>query len=209
MRKPSSKQQPDLAQRKNLIVHTYDMFLVAQTRLFVLATSSGEEPDSDEIQSKKEILVLDDLTAFAISARRLIELIGLKSFANGCKIPHAYFDTGMEPYTIAKSETNIGFLSLVNGLIHASTIKYMETKFDKTLLINPELAMNYLIRTTTGRQPRTWQSIEPVIFVMSDKGKPFLISLKDMVAASARVAEKIVERCTEEKIFIELSIREV
>src|SRR5262245_53174656 len=97
----AGKNARGIAAKKDLILHTYDAFLTAQTRLFTLAPSRGTN-ESDEISRKQELLLLDDLTAFAISARRLIELTRLKSFANGVKIPFAYLDQREEPYIVGK-----------------------------------------------------------------------------------------------------------
>jgi hypothetical protein len=87
----AKRNAPSLDHKKDLILHTYDSFLIAQTRLFVQACSNTES-DSAEINRRRELLLLDDLTSFAIAARRLVELTGLKSFANRCMIPMVYLD---------------------------------------------------------------------------------------------------------------------
>jgi hypothetical protein len=64
--------QKRLALRKPLLFHNYDLFLERLTRLYTFACATGE-PDFSEVSSKRELLLLDDLTIFAITARRLIE----------------------------------------------------------------------------------------------------------------------------------------
>jgi hypothetical protein len=102
----AKKAAPSLESRKDLILHTYDLFLISQTRLFVQARSN-EGSDSNEINRRRELLLLDDLTGFAIAARRLVELTGLKSFANRCLVPMVYLDQAEEPYQVMKLDNKI------------------------------------------------------------------------------------------------------
>ena len=102
----AKKTPPSLRGKKDLIRHTYDSFLVAQTRLFV-QSCSNREAESAEINRRRELLLLDDLTGFAIAARRLVELTGLKSFANRCMVPIVDLDQREEPYKVMKLEAKV------------------------------------------------------------------------------------------------------
>jgi hypothetical protein len=130
----ADKMPPSLETKKDLILHTYDSFLVAQTRLFV-QSRSNKESDSAEINRRRELLLLDDLTSFAIAARRLVELTGLKSFANRCMVPMVYLDQTEEPYRVMKLEKKIGFHTLMNRLIHASMIEHIHNMLDFVLFV--------------------------------------------------------------------------
>jgi hypothetical protein len=132
----TKKSPPSLESKKDLILHTYDSFLISQTRLFVQACSN-KESDSVEINRRRELLLLDDLTSFAIAARRLVELTGLKSFANRCLIPMVYLDRMEEPYQVMKlKDKTIGFHTVMNRLIHASIIEHIHTMLDFVLFID-------------------------------------------------------------------------
>jgi hypothetical protein len=127
---------PSLEYKKDLILHTYDSFLIVQTRLFVQGCSN-KESDSAEINRRRELLLLDDLTSFAIAARRLVELTGLKAFANRCMIPMVYLDRNEEPYQVMKfKDKAVGFHTLMNRLIHASIIEHIHNMLDFVLFID-------------------------------------------------------------------------
>jgi len=81
------------------------------------------------------LLLLDDLTGFAIAARRLVELTGLKSFANRCMVPMVFLDQTEEPYQVKKLDNKIGFHTLMNRLIHASTIEHIRNMLDFVLFV--------------------------------------------------------------------------
>lgn len=50
-------------------------------------------------------------------------------------------------------------------------------------------------------------SLKPAVIVVPDKGKPFMSLLRDIVATSSVVSEKIVDVCSDAKIFLELDFR--
>jgi hypothetical protein len=183
--------------------------LTTQTRLFIQATSN-EQSDSDDINRRRELLLFDDLIGFAIAARRLIELTSLKSFANRCMVPLAYLDQSEEPYCVMKSKSSIGFLTLMNRLIHASTIEHINNKLDFVLLFTnhtKETRDQILWDHALGKTKR--EPIEQLLFVSSDDGDPVLISIKDLVDQSTKVAEKVIDTCDRQKIYLELSDRDI
>jgi hypothetical protein len=199
---------PSLAGRKDLILHTYDSFLIAQTRLFVQA-GANRESDSDEINRRRELLLLDDLTSFAIATRRLVELTGLKSFANRRMIPMVYLDQTEEPYQVAKLKDKVGFHTLMNRLIHASVIEHFDDMLKfvlyvtrPTKAVREKLFQNLMLNKNYERRP-----IEQLLFVSSDEINPVFFSIDDMIQQSIIVADKIVEVCSSSQIFLELNLR--
>jgi len=202
----SGNTRPSLELKRDLIRHAYDSFLAAQARLFVQATSNEEVSDSDEIDRRRELLLLDDLASFAIAARRLIELTVLKSFANRCVVPLAYLDQSEEPYLVMKSKQSIGFLTLMNRLIHASFIQHFSNKLHFVLFITrpPKEVQEAIMLRSLGKH----ETIEQLLFVSSDKDDPALISIRDMIDQSIKVADKIIDVCSDQNIFLELWPRE-
>jgi hypothetical protein len=205
----AKKNPPSLVHKKDLIFHTYDLFPIAQTRLFVQACSN-KESDSAEINRRRELLLLDDLTGFAIASRRLVELIGLKSFANRCKIPMVYLDRNEEPYQVMKfKDVTIGFDTLMNRLIHASIIEHIHNMLDFVLFveqpkkeIREKIFWNRILKKNYTHEP-----MEQLLFVSTDDVNPVFFSIGDMVQQSIVVADKIVDVCNSNKIFLELDMR--
>lgn len=203
------KPPPSLEVKKDLILHTYDSFLITQTRLFVQACSN-KQSDSAEINRRRELLLLDDLTGFAIAARTLVELTGLKSFANRCMIPMVYLDRMEEPYQVMKlKDKTIGFHTLMNRLIHASIIEHFHNMLDFVLFIDrPEneirdkIFWNRILKKNYSHKP-----MEQLLFVSTDDVNPVFFSIDDMIQQSIAVADKIVDVCDSHKIFLELDMR--
>lgn len=201
---------PSLSHKKDLILHTYDAFLVAQTRLLV-QSSSHEASASAEINRRRELLLLDDLMGFAIAGRRIVELTHLKSFANRCMIPFAYLDNSEEPYQVMKLKEKIGFHTLMNRLIHASIIEHLDNMLDLILFIErpskevrEKLMWDRVLKRNYVRKP-----IEQLLFVSGDDAAPVFFSMSDMIEQSIAVAEKVIEATARDKIFLELDYRGV
>lgn len=115
MSKEPKSGRPNLASRKDLIVHTYDSFLTSQARIFTLGHYTYHS-ESSEIETKQKLLFLDDLLTFAITARRLIELTGLRSFSNNQSVGlYLLKRQQLEPALTRSSGPEIGFLTLVNS----------------------------------------------------------------------------------------------
>lgn len=204
----AEKTPPSLSHKKDLILHSYDSFLIAQTRLFVQSTSD-EKSDSAEIDRRRELLLLDDLTNFAIAARRIIELMGLKSFANRRTIPLVYLDQSEEPYRVMKAKTTIGFLTLMSRLIHSSYIEHIDSKLDFVLFLAPPAqdVRERIVWNRIARKDKQHEPIEQLLFVSSEESDPVLISIKDMIQASVEVADRVISMCADQKIFLELDFR--
>jgi hypothetical protein len=56
----TKKQAPNLISKRDLILHSYDMFRTAQTRIFTLSRFSYEHK-STEIDRCQKMLFLDDM----------------------------------------------------------------------------------------------------------------------------------------------------
>lgn len=53
------------------------------------------------------------------------------------------------------------------------------------------------------------ESIEQLLFVSSDSADPVLISIKDLILQSTKVSDKVIDTCNRQKIFLELSLRDI
>lgn len=204
----AKKTPHSLENKKDLILHTYDSFLITQTRLFVQA-GSNRQSDSTEINRRRELLLLDDLTGFAIAARRLVELTGLKSFANRCMVPMVFLDQTEEPYQVMKLDKKIGFHTLMNRLIHASMIEHIHNMLDFVLFVTrpnkevrDKILWNRILKRNHDHRP-----MEQLLFVASDEVTPVFFSLNDMIQQSVVVSDKIVDVCNDRKMFLELDMR--
>jgi hypothetical protein len=205
----TKKPSASLEGKKDLILHTYDSFLIAQTRLFVQGCSNRES-ESTEINRRRELLLLDDLTSFAIASRRLVELTRLKAFANRCMIPMVYLDTREEPYQVMKFKDKVvGFHTLMNRLIHASIIEHIHNMLDFVLFvqrprreIREKIMWNRILKRNYDHAP-----MEQLLFVSTEEMNPVFFSINDMIEQSIVVADKIVAVCNSNKIFLELDMR--
>jgi hypothetical protein len=96
MKDSRKKQEIDFASKRRSLLHTYDNLITAQTRIFTLANYVYSNIGG-EVESRQEQLFLDDFLNFGISARRLIELSGVKSFANHVRINERRFNSRQFP----------------------------------------------------------------------------------------------------------------
>jgi len=203
--------RPNLAGKKDLLLHTYDSFLVSQTRIFTLAYYVYQH-ESMEIETRQKLLFLDDLLNFAITARRLMELTGLRSFSNACSVGLYYWNKSETPIEVSRiKNTKIGFLTVINSIIHCRYIELITNRFQiapRSPVADNDLLHHYQIFEKICVEQRWHEySVGPAIIVVPDKGEPFMTILKDVITASNDVSEKIVDVCTDSKIFLELEYR--
>jgi hypothetical protein len=168
--------------------------------------------ESSEIDTSQKILLLDDLLHFSISARRLIELTALKSFSNNIPIVLQYFDDREVPVVIHPTRKHIGFLTLINTIIHAKFVELFRTRFDYAKYIPGKIPSNddeifrYIMLLKKIEDENRWNeyAVAPTVLIISDNGRASIIVLKDLVKASAAVAEKIIEVCSASNISLEV-----
>jgi hypothetical protein len=214
MRQKKKSGRPNLAAKKELLLHTYDSFLEAQTRLSTLAHYSYRL-DSSEIDTKQNLLFLDDLLIFAITARRLIELTQLRSFSNSQYVRQYGIDRRENSVEIAPlKDARMGFLTVVNSIIHCSNIELLMNRLQLANLLrvskmSEKDAFEYykLVAKLCDEDRWSEYAIDPTIIVIPDKEEPFMIVLKDLIAVSTDFSEKIADVCRESMIFLELDYR--
>ena len=202
----AAKGRPNLKAKKDLLLQQYDAFLTAQTRIFTLSRYIYGHP-ANEIGKRQETLFLDDILSFSISAGRLIELTALKSFSNNkAKVALQRFDRSEGFVKFGPSSVaNIGFLALVNKVIHSLFLH----RLDDLLMEQQDVVARYELLTRTAAEDR-WHkyAIRPVLMVRSDsENELYVVALKDLVGASALVMEKVIEVCSDFRIWLETDLR--
>jgi hypothetical protein len=174
-RRTPSSHAFDISDKRDLIFHTYDMFLTTQTRLFTLSRFVYELR-SFELDEMQTMLFLDDIVQFAIASRRLIELTSLKSFSNQRAIPLQYFDYAESPPKMRSSESKIGFLTVINNFIHAKYIELFRHRYEYRLYVKElrdlDIYQIYEILTNISNDERWAEyAILPTVLFRSDKGE--------------------------------------
>lgn len=201
MTKSRSSLSLELSTKKSLLFHNYDLFLERQSRLFVTANSVGHSQSSD-ITDKNELLLLDDLTIFAITVRRLVELCRLKSFCNRVKVPQTQFSIEKNRVKFyPKKGGDIGFHTLMNRIIHMSDFRF----FDSHKLLNYHVNGGDLADLL--RIGKNDDAMERLIYIREQENPPLFLLLRDVVDCSEQVAEKITDTCADAKVFLEISLR--
>ncbi len=125
-------------------------------------------------------------------------------------IPMVYLDRGEEPYGLMKlKDKAVGFHTLINRLIHASIIEHIRNRLDFVLFVErpakeivEKIMWNRIAKKNYNHEP-----MEQLLFVSTDDVNPVFFSIDDMIEQSIVVADKVVEVCSSQKIFLELDMR--
>ena len=195
--------KPGLRGKKTLLLHNYDLFIERQARLSITAESSWDY-SSDDASMKMELLILDDLTIFAIRARRLLELCGLTSSLNRVKISPLRFNAQAKECIYERMDRQaLGFETLLNRIIHMANFEYFHSwSFLQTYLgVKLDLYESF-VRFKEGEN-----RMDGVMFLHDKRNGTAFYFLKDIIKASIEVADAIVETCSNADVAIELSFR--
>lgn len=206
--------RPSLEDKRELLLHSYDTFLVAQTRIATLASSTYQGFGA-EVETREKLLFFDDVVTFSINGRRLLELTRLGPWANGRRVETLSFgernaETGIAP----PIKSQIGFLSLISAIVHSRHMELLTNRIrflslGKDLSDEDEFAALYYLLCKINEEKRwTEYSVPPALLLLPDKQERyFSVLLKDLISASTLVSEKIVDVCQQSKIFLELEYR--
>lgn len=194
--------------KRELIMHAYDSYLTALTRMFTLAHSTYNYL-SAEVGSKQTILLLDDLVQLSIAVRRLFDLTNLKAFSNELEVQLSFFENMSEPREIIRIDKTVSFRRIVNAVVHSREIYFFHDRLTAAShfrKLDPVIV--YRIAERASREGRWAEySLEPNLFVVPDVGPPLMFCLSDFVSASIKAGEKIVDVCADSTIFLELEYR--
>lgn len=208
------KNEIDFAAKRRSLLHTYDVFISAQTRIFTLANYKYSHVSGD-VESQQEQLFFDDFLNFGISARRLIELAGVKSFANHVFVPEQFFDSNVSLIKLSPVGTKIGFLALINCVVHAKYVRLLRSRFDlwpygQQVGDEKDVWAQYKLFEKITREDR-WQdyAIDVSVIVASDTDRLTMVKLSDVIKASVEVIERVVQKCDGVGIYLEMDMRKL
>jgi hypothetical protein len=213
MKESKTTTRPSLSGQRDLILHTYDLFKTSQARIFTLSTSIYDE-GGGELDRSINILFLDDIILFSVSARRLIELTRLKSFANRQLIAQQQFEKSEHAIKLYPLKRRVGFLTLINEILHSTFIELYRNGFDyqiyfeKRPLSDEKIYARIMLYEKIRRENRWAEyAVSPAMAIISDHEEMNLVLLKDVISASAPIIEKISDVCSDSNIMLEAEFR--
>lgn len=201
---PSKNPLPRRLKSKTIILlHNYDLFLERQARLFD-AMNSSDEFASDDLEERRKLLLLDDLTIFAVAARRLMDITGTRSSCEKVKTPRLAVVEDENRITISElADNKLGFYTLCNRLVHMSNFELARDYRDLYRFVPRSRTNDELYKIVTRRDERL-----PDFICMIEEGNASSeVRLRDIVLASIKAAEKITDVCSDSGVYLELSIR--
>lgn len=194
---------------KNLVRRAYDATLERTARLLSFASALQLDIDGD-VASRQTSLAIDDLTVFALNARRLIAETKSKRLSIATEIPTIHVRGTPNNYSFAKSGESVPVSRLLNALIHHVWIEVYRDNYDlrhildrRRLTLDDEIAALLEVRQSF---------FPPKLAVQSDhpKGDPpiYFVELQEfLVIFITRVLNPIVELCTEHGLYLEEDYR--
>ena len=168
----------------SVIKHAYDNAISASARLYSFA--SGESPKTDgPIGEQQEILATDDLLAFAIHSRRLIE--------NTISIQRAR--QTLVPVAVTGSRQHISITRIINVLVHHK--KILVIRSEKHLKIHFRAASLHDLLHDDDHK------ISPICIVTSDKDVALIFKIQEMIEIyQEKVISPIIDLCDEHHLFL-------
>jgi len=181
----------------NVIRHAYQNVLNACARLASFAMG-GPLTTDDPITQQQEILAADDLVAFAIHARRLIENTASKK-----RFRQVTIGSGSKQNEVSIPAT--GIVDIIDTLVHHREIKVARH------LIALELARRnvsmdefFEVHGHLFGKGNDNKYFSPIVFVNSDKNKNISFDIEELIEVfEARVLRPIIKLCDEHKLYLE------
>jgi hypothetical protein len=166
------------------IRHAYENVTTSSARLFSFST--GRAPTSDgPIADQQTLLASDDLVAFAIHGRRLIE-----NTISGKRARHV-----LVPVATKDAKQYIPITKLINALIHHRDILILRTEQEVRIWSGVRRLEDFLIANR--------KSIKPICFVTSEK-ESIMFRIEEMVEVfQEKILEQIINLCAENRLWLE------
>ena len=168
-----------------VIRHAYDGTLTAGARLFSFST--GKAPQGAGVMAdQQELLAVDDLIAFAIHARRLIEsTITSKRASKTC----------VHVITGGKKEY-VAITRIINCIVHNRNVQLIRS-LGRLRLYAGET--NVLSLHDDFRKP-----VDPMCFVITDRGQSYGFWIAQLIDTfQKKLLEPIIDLCVEHKLILE------
>jgi hypothetical protein len=182
----------------NVIRHAYENVLNACARLASFA-KGGPLTTDDPITEQQEILAADDLVAFAIHARRLIENTASKK---------RFRQVTVGPGSKQQQEVSIpitGIVDIIDTLVHHREIKVVRHLLAlefaiRKVNINEFIKLNAHLFAKGGAN----KYFSPVVFVNSDKNQNISFNIEELIETfEAKILKPIIKLCDEHKLYLE------
>jgi hypothetical protein len=200
----------DLSGRRDLVLHTYDSFLISHTRIYTFAHSVYASKSS-EIEKRQRLLFFEDLLNFSITARRLIELTKIRNIADNELVPLQMVDRTEAKALLVPSKETVSFWRMINSVIHCKNILLITNRLDFMDLpakTEQDMWRLYLLRESIRVKDRWAEfSVDPTVVVEPDRSRMIGIRLRDLVYSASSIAEQVSEVCSASGIFLEFDYR--
>ena len=188
---PNGKALTRVEKNHQVIRHAYENVLTACARLSSFATAKPTDSIDNLINARQTILATDDLMAFAINARRLMDNgASLDQFANAIiKVTFNDIDT-VKPVT-----------RIVNILIHHNDIRIIRFNYELMVLDNPIGGSDFDAQLFLHKNVK---SFPPIVRVKSDQNKRVIFDVAELIHVfESKVLAPIVEICAEDKLYLD------
>lgn len=167
------------------IRHAYDQVITQAARLASFA-ACPPLPDGGAVEERQNALAIDDLIAFALHVRRLIETTGIANKVG--KTPVVVFANG--------TKQSLPIIRVVNTIIHHRQIEILRRKSDMSA---PGIDISY----TDWLEDRKRGHV-PVVLTKSDRGGFIAFRIDSFVAAVIEgIVDPVVEHCDDRGLYLE------
>jgi len=173
-----------------VIRHAYENVLTACARLSSYATAKPTDSIEGLINTRQTILATDDLMAFAINARRLMD--------NGASLDQ--FTSTNIKVMFNGILTTKPVTRVVNLIIHHNEISITRFNYELSLSKNPIGSPDFDVEQLLHKNVK---SFSPIVEVESDQHKRIIFGIADLIHTfESEVLVPIVEICTEDQLFL-------
>jgi hypothetical protein len=177
----------------SVIRHAYENVLNACARLASFATGGPTTTDGP-ISQQQEILAVDDLVAFAIHARRLIE-----NTASQSRFRHVTVRQGQK-----QQERDISITRIINILVHHKDIRIIRCVLELELSQRKVSIQEFININDHLFKNGDNKYFSPLVYLESDRGTKISFEVKEMIETfQVKVLNPIIELCDENKLFLD------
>lgn len=168
-----------------VVRHAYNGSLIAATRLLTFATSTLPRSEGP-IEGQQTLLATDDMVAFGIHARRLIENTLSKAWAAHTLVPAL----------AGKAASGVPITRIIDVLIHHKAL-YIARTIQKARILSGQCNWQDFLSINK-------QAIRPFCVVVSDQGKPIQFIIEDLIEIfQGRILDAIIRVCGDAGLWLD------
>ncbi|MBL8567081.1 MAG: hypothetical protein JNM89_15305 [Hyphomicrobiaceae bacterium] len=187
--------------KKDVIRHAYDTTVDRLARLAAFAFSDEPSGLDEDVRSRLRQQAIDDLVTFAISLRRLTEVINLVAFSKGIAIPTAQPRTDSQSYWFQRTDS-VTIWVLLGTIVHAQTYRIARSEFEIAMLLGHE-PLDTLVKLNGV----PGSSCEPLFALRSDH-KTSCFALRDLVMRSGGILDAARSAGSQLGLTLDLDLRD-